>query len=374
MVICDGAERIGAENCAGVTAGIEQSGNASDVSVFTDAEGNQAGGYVYDTANHQIHHGKEEQRENGIFLRVEQNDQEYGNCRNKEEQAFQEEVAAQTFFHPFDEECASEGNFGEDHCQENGKGFRYGKITLQDGGQPCNNAVSDENGASGTQAGEDEYENEIRGEERNLFGGSIGDGSFFCFGFCFNHCAVMMEGVFRAAYAEEPCKSNGKRKGERKVEYDTPGNAERIQKRGNTVADESTNAVCHAVPDDTAADIFTGKESGLNIQNVAPKHTLRKTVDKPNIFHRFNAWGKSDSEVAERRNDQCKRNGIFRVTVFGDESVDELSCRITEKIKRAYRSRKGLVNTEPIADGDQVCAVAKSANVSGRICQTTEQD
>ena len=333
MVICDGAERIGAENRAGVTAGIEQSGNASDVSVFTDAEGNQASGYVYDTANHQIHHGKEEQRENGIFLRVEQNDQEYGNCRNKEEQAFQEEVAAQTFFHPFDEECAAERNFGEDHRQKNGEGFRYGKITLQDGGQPCNNAVSDENGASGTQAGEDEYENEIRGEEGNLFYGSIGFGFFFRFGFFLNHRAVMMESVFRVAYAEEPCKRNGKRKRESKVEYDTPGNSARIQERGNPVADESANAVCHAVPDDAAADIFARKKSGLDIQNIAPEHTLRETVDEPDIFHRFNARRKSDSEVAERGNDQCQCNGIFRIAVFGNESVDELSCRITEKVK-----------------------------------------
>ena len=109
----------------------------------------------------------------------------------------------------------------------------------------------------------------------------------------------MMESVFRAAYTEEPCKGNGKRKGERKVKYDTPRNTARIQKRRNAVADECTDTICHTVPDDAAADIFSGKESGLDIQNVTPKHTLCETVDEPDVFHRFNARRKSDSEVAK---------------------------------------------------------------------------
>jgi hypothetical protein len=174
-----------------------------------------------------------------------------------------------------------------------------------------------------------------------------------------------MESIFRAAYTKKPCETDGEGKGKSKIEYDTPGNAERGQHRGNTVTGECADAICHTVPDDTAADIFTGQESGLNIQNITPEHTLRKTVDKPDVFHWFDIRGKSDSEIAKRGNDHGEGDGIFWITVFGDKSIDELSCRVTEEVKRAYCARYGLLNAEILANRNQVSGIAKSSDISG---------
>ena len=112
----------------------------------------------------------------------------------------------------------------------------------------------------------------------------------------------------------------------------------------------------------------------MDIQNITPKHTLRKTVDEPDVFHGFNGRRKADAEVTERGPNQSESNGIFWITVFGYERIDELSCRIAEEIKRAYRTRNGLLNAEISADGDQICAVAKSSDIGAGICQTTEKN
>ena len=219
-----------------------------------------------------------------------------------------------------------------------------------------------------------EYENKVRCEQGNfaLCGSSLGSrlGSRVFL----DLRAVMMEAIFRAADAEEPSQTNREYGSKRKEEYYAPGNAELVQKRGHTVTDKGTDTVRHAVPDDTAADILARQISRLDVENIAPKHTLGKTVNEPDIFHRLNGRRNRNTEITECRYDHRKRNGIFRITVFGDKCVDELTRRIAEKVERADRARNRLIHTEFSANGNQICSVAKSANISGRIGQTAKQD
>ena len=142
-----------------------------------------------------------------------------------------------------------------------------------------------------------------------------------------------MESVFRTANAEEPGQTDREHGGKRKEKDCAPGNFKLLQQSRNAVADERANAVGHAVPDDTTTDILTCQKSRLDIEDIAPKHTLRKAVDEPDIFHRLNGRRKRDTEVTERGNDHRDRYGILGITVFCDKCVDELTCRIAEKVK-----------------------------------------
>ena len=155
-----------------------------------------------------------------------------------------------------------------------------------------------------------------------------------------------------------------------KIEYDTPGKTERADTRGNTVANEVTKAVCHTVPDDRAADILCGKEFGLNIEDIAPERALRDTVDEPDIFHRRDIGRDRKTEVTKRRNDQRNGNDVFGIIIFGKDGIGKLACRIAEEVERADHTGNGLRRSEKFSDDDDIRAVAKPADVSGRISQT----
>ena len=299
-LVCDRAERVGTANRARVATSVKQSGDTADVAVFADAEGDQARRDVDDTAHHQVHNREEEERDCRISLLIEQNDREDRSACNRKQQAFQEEVALNTLLEPFDKECAKQGDLGQNHRQEDGQGFLQAEILLQNGGEPRNDTVTDENGASRTHAGEDEYENKVRCEQGNLalYGSSLGSRLGSCV--LLDLCAVMMELIFRATNTEEPSQTDREHGSERKEEYRAPGNTKLIQERGHTVADKGTDAVGHAVPDDTASDIFACQKHRLNIEDIAPKHTLGKTVDEPDIFHGLNGRRKRNTEITKR--------------------------------------------------------------------------
>lgn len=299
-LVCDRAERIGTANRACVAASVKQSGDTADVAVFADAEGDQARRDVDDTAYHQVHNSEEEERDCRISLLIEQNDREYRSTCNCEQQAFQEEVALNTLLEPFDKECAKQRDLGQNHRQEDGQGFLQAEVLLQNRGEPCYDTVTDENGASRTHAGEDEYENKVRCEQGNLALYGISLGSRLGSRVLLDLRTVMMELIFRAADAEEPCQTNREYGSKCKEEYCTPGNAKLVQKRRHTVADKGTDTVRHAVPDDTATDILACKISRLDVEDIAPKHTLGKTVDKPDIFHGFDGRRKRNTEITER--------------------------------------------------------------------------
>ena len=208
-------------------------------------------------------------------------------------------MSFENFFEPFNEECAENGDFGEDHREDHGDGFRYAEIGFQNRRQPSYDTVADKCRTRRANASEDKDKNEIFREELDL--------GFFCRGsrggncrFRFKNSTFVMERIFRAANTEEPCERNDEYESGSKIENDTPRKTECTDTCGDTIANEIAEAVRHAVPDDRASDIFCGKEFRLNIQNIAPKRALRDTVDEPDIFHRCDIGRDGKTEITER--------------------------------------------------------------------------
>lgn len=301
--IGDRAEAVRAANGTDVTAGVKEGRDAADVAVFADGKRNDARRDIDDTADHEIHEREEEDGERGVFLRIEEKDRENGKSCNGIEQSFEEEVAVQAFFQPFNEERTEDGDLGQDHREDHGNGIGNTEIVFQDRRQPRNDTVADEGGARRADAGENEDENEIFREKLHLrsFSGRLcrGDGCFF-----FKNGTVVMEDVFRTANTEEPCERHDENECRRKIENDAPGKSECADACGDTVANEIAEAIGHAVPDDGAADIFSGKEFGLDVEDIAPKRALRDTVDEPDIFHRLDGRRERETEITKRGDDQ----------------------------------------------------------------------